>query len=194
MNKIRNFFVETYYFLTIYIWKFFKNIWKFRKELYDFRDYDFVFPLQMLYRSFYLQKIGLEKYSNEISETKDLKIKKISRVLTILGNIIEDRYLDMAEKELGYKYLFGKFSFEKDGEHFNIKNSITKEQEEKNSTLIRRGVEMELEEYDELFKILKGQGHAEYEHFLNLKRKENKSSCDVFEEWFDGSGLKNWWY
>ena len=48
-------------------------------------------------------------------------------------------------------------------------------------------------EWDELFKILKGQDYKEYRKLVKLDKKKEIKNDNLWDEWFDGSGIKGWW-
>ena len=97
----------------------------------------------------------------------------------------------MAESELGPLVLH-EWEFEPvpdKPEYSRIIDRDTEEEKIHNRKVFDRAHEIEEEEWKELFEILKGQRHTEYQMFLD--KSEDKSNA--WDNWFDGSGIKGWW-
>ena len=173
-----------YLFYSIYSFfrydapRFLKNIWKFKKALYNFHSFDYQGIL-------YFLEIGIkdyvdynEKYGFEILTSRMKKIEKMRRASQILHNYNSERYLEMAEKELG-----------KNPEHLIMKiyqkrirrENRTLEEADHIKAVYKRTQKIEEEEWDELMLILKGQDYSTFD-----------PSKDFYEQ-YDGTGLKTWW-
>lgn len=148
---------------------FLTNAFKFRRELAQHSWWDYHFTLLMMRRSFMIIKDGLENKGIEVEEHRKPKIQKLSRVIRILDNICDSRYIDLAEYELGG--LRGK-SFAEE----------TEEEKAHNRKVFMRADEIQNSEWHELWSILEGQDKSD---FISGKKK--------FEEWFDGSDMRSWW-
>lgn len=148
---------------------FLTNAVKFRRELAQHSWWDYHFTLLMMRRSFMIIKDGLENKGIEVVEHRNPKIQTLSRVIQILDNICDSRYIDLAESELGL--LRGK-SFAEE----------TEEEKNHNRKVFLRADELENLEWHELWSILEGQDKSD---FISGKKK--------FEEWFDGSDMRSWW-
>jgi hypothetical protein len=80
---------------------FFKNVWRFRKELYNHQWWDYRFHLEMMYRSLSIMEKGMSEKGIEVTETRDVKVQKMRRVLELLKHKLDDDYIQRAEVELG---------------------------------------------------------------------------------------------
>ena len=67
------------------LFHFFKNLWNFRKELWDYRGWDYDFSLHMFRRSLQLLHDSIQEHSNEVLESRHLKLKAIERVIILLN-------------------------------------------------------------------------------------------------------------
>ena len=156
--------------------RFLKNIWKFKKALYNYYPFHYEGLL-------YFLEIGIndlannsEKYGYEILTSRAKKIEKMRRASEILQNYNTDRYLEMAEKELGKN----PEHFWKDNRNFWKDNRSTDESNQI-IAVYKRAERIEEEDWDELMIILKGQDYSTFD-----------PAKDFYEQ-FDGSGLKTWW-
>lgn len=142
---------------------FIKNIWNFRKFLWRFRPNSYHEVLFGMRESlfFLLKNFNTSK---EIKEHKDKKIEKIKRVIEILDNIIDDKYFQLSENK-----------FE------NIYNKDI-------TNIIEYKIELEKNEWNELFTILKGQ---DIQEIIDIEEIFTKK--DLYNDWFDGSGMRGWW-
>jgi hypothetical protein len=50
-----------------------------------------------------------------------------------------------------------------------------------------------VQEWEELFKLLKGQNHEEYRKLYDAQSVLEEKNDNLWDEWFDGSGIKGWW-
>lgn len=196
-NKI----TTIYEFFRYDIWYFIANVWKFRKELWEHRWWDYTFTLQMLYRSISIMEKEMHN-GLEIRETRDKKIQKMQRLLQLLDNKINDRYIEIAEKELGYEMILNGFNFEEidetdsNGEKlYRMVDNETDEEKELNTRLIDRSREIEESEWSEIWQIMKGQDISNYFHDeIDVTPEDsNKPTKKNYNDWFDGTGLRGWW-
>lgn len=107
----------------------------------------------------------------------------MKRVIQIIKNMSESNYISMAEAELG-ELKNKEFWFEKDD---------TPEEEEHNKKVFDRSTELEKQDFEELWKILKGQDHEEFKKIYDQLSDDEKINYSHWENWFDGSGIKHWW-
>jgi len=142
---------------------FFVNVWKFKKELYLFRWWDYGHTLYMFRRCVIEMRNGKQTLSNEPEETRKIKIEQMNRVIQILDNIEKDYYLSKAEEELGEIL-------------FTTLDQVDADKVSHNSKVFDRAAQLEDEEFDELWNILKG----DYNHDKQMLAH-------------NGSGLKTWW-
>jgi hypothetical protein len=188
---------KTYSFIRWDVWYFFSNVWKFRKELYEHRWWDYHFTLQMLYRSISIMEKGMHA-GLEVRESREKKIQKMQRLLVLLDNKINDTYIELAEKELGYEMISKGFEFEEVEETdsngkklYRLTDTETEEEKELNRKIFDRARELEKYQWDEIWEILKGQDNAEYIDMIQQKDTTGKQKD--WNDWFDGSGLRGWW-
>jgi hypothetical protein len=202
MINHRSWWYKTYSFLRWDVWYFFSNIWKFRKELYEHRWWDYHFTLQMLYRSISIMENGMQN-GLEVRETRDKKIQKMQRLLYLLENKIDDKYIDIAEKELGYDIVLHDWKFKEidrlDSDReplYELIDKDTPEEKEKNNKIFDKAREIEEQQWNEIWEILKGKNYGDGSEQL-LDVMQEKSITDNkekdWDDWFDGSGLRGWW-
>ena len=174
---------KTYEVFRYKIPMFFENIWFFRKELWRFRSWDYTFNLMMFSRSLEKTVHTLEFHGWEIEETKIKKVEKIKRVIEIIKSLDESNYIKRAEDQIG----------ELRGVEFWEDKEDTPEDKEHNKKVFDLSTQIENDEWEELFNILKGQDHKEYGKLLETQSEEDKWKTDLWTKWFDGSGMKHWW-
>ena len=105
------------------------------------------------------------------------------RAVQLIQNYNQDLYIEMAEKELGPLFIRD-WEFVPEGNDFySLKDNLPKNESEHNKKVYDRSHEIEEQEWEELWQILKGQKHSEF-------RKLNDVA---WEDWFDGSGMNTWW-
>jgi hypothetical protein len=194
LNTHQTWWYKTYESIRYGIPRFFKNVWRFKSELYDFYPWDYSYNLSIFRRSLEITADDLEKNGMEVSESRLKKVEKIRRAIELLNNVRGNSHIEAAEKELGNLFL-SDWNFEEvpDSEgSFRLIDSETPEQKEHNSKVFARSNEIEEEEWNELFEILKGQDHEDYKKFAD-KANLSGDGHDTWSEWFDGSGIRNWW-
>lgn len=173
---------------------FFENLWFFRKELWNFRSWDYTFNLMILKRSLEKTVDTIEYYGHEVDISRMKKVQKMKRVIELINNLRSDSYIEMAEKSLG-PLVMHDFEFEpaeKEG-LFKLVDKDTEEEKLHNRKVFELARKIEMDEWDEICSILKGQNHEDYVKFLESASEEDKKKTDLWYVWFDGSGMKNWW-
>ena len=171
--------------------RFFKNVWTFRKALWGHYWFDHHGTLMFLETGLTNIADTVEKYGNEVDGPRLKKVAKMRRAIELIKNYNEDKYIEMAESELGPLVLH-EWEFEPvpdKPEYSRIIDRDTEEEKIHNRKVFDRAREIEEKEWKELFEILKGQSPTEYQMFLD--KSEDKRSA--WDNWFDGSGLKGWW-
>ena len=119
----------------------------------------------------------------------------IQDLLKNIKNYNEDKYIEMAESELGPLVLHD-WEFEPvpdKPEYSRIIDRDTEEEKIHNRKVFDRAHEIEEQEWNELFQILKGQDYKEYRKLYAEQTEEEKRKRELWDEWFDGSGIKGWW-
>jgi len=172
--------------------RFFRNLWMFRKDLYNYRWYSgqhAVLPFMKTALTDMAAKIDERGW--EVEHSKSKKIGKMVRATYLMERFTEDDFLELAEKELGEIICYG-FEFEpvpdKPG-YSQIVERESKEEKEHNSKVFTRAREIEDQMWTELWTILQGQNHTQFQMFAD--KAENKD--EAWDNWFDGSGLRGWW-
>lgn len=183
-----------YEFFRYKLPQFFKNIWFFRKELWVFRSWDYSFNLMMLRRSLEKTVDTIEYHGHEVDISRMKKVEKMKRVIELLGHIREDDYIEMAEKEIG-KLKDYDLEFEpiEGGEGYELLDTQTPEDKAHNKKVYERAREIEEQEWNEIWTILKGQDLNEYHKILESMSDEERMKGNGWNKWFDGSGMKHWW-
>jgi hypothetical protein len=174
---------KTYKLFRYDLPRFFKNVWTFRKALWNHYWFDHHGILEFV-------EIGLtdisdtvEKYGNEIDESRLKKVASMRRAIELIKNYNQHNYVEMSEKELG-KIMNHDLTFEPVPGKPNLSRLVDNDTEEEKihkRKVFDRAREIENQEWDELFTILKGQDTSKFD-----------SRKDWYKQ-FDGSGLKNWW-
>jgi hypothetical protein len=174
---------KTYNLFRRDIPNFVKNVWRFRKPLWNHNWWDNHASLEFLQVSLTHMADNIEKYGSEIDGPRLKKVEKMRRASQLIQNYINDSYSEMAESELGELILHDwEFEDVPDKPGFSrLVDKETPEEKEHNTKVFKRAHEIESQEWNELFEILKGQD-------------VNKFDKDYdWEKQFDGSGLKYWW-
>ena len=176
---------KTYNLFRRGIPNFVKNVWRFRKPLWNHNWWDNHASLEFLQVSLTHMADNIEKYGIEIDGPRLKKVEKMRRASQLIQNYINDSYSEMAESELGELILHDwEFEDVPDKPGFSrLVEKETPEEKEHNTKVFKRAYEIESQEWNELFEILKGQD-------------VNKLDKDYDWDWdkqFDGSGLKYWW-
>lgn len=185
MARHQTWWYRTYEVFRYKLPAFFRNLYYFRRELWEFRGWDYSFNLTLFARSLEKTSEVLEKHGNEVDVTRLKKVQKINRVIEIIGNIRENNYLSKAELELGEIILRNNWMFTDEEENPEII--------EHNKKIYDRADVLEELEWNELFDILKGQNFDEYKTLMDKKSPEEKNKMNVWNDWYDGSGIRNWW-
>ena len=182
---------KTYSLFRYDLPRFFKNIWKFRKGLWNHYWFDHHGTLRFLEIGLTDMADRIEKDGMEVDSSRLKKVAKMRRAVELIKNYNEDNYLEMAEKELG-EIVLHEWEFEdvegKPG-YSRLVDNDTEEEKEHNRKVFERAHEIEENEWNELFTILKGRPSPEFQMFLD--KSENKESA--WDNWFDGSGMRGWW-
>ena len=163
---------------------FVENLWYFRKELWRFRSWDYTYNLLILKRSLEKTANTLEFYGSEVEGPRMKKVNKIKRVVELINNIDEGHYISRAEAELGKL---------KNSDFWETNRKDTPEESAHNRKVFNRSTEIENEEWEELLSILKGQNHDDYKKLVETNKTKDDEQRDLWEEWYDGSGIKHWW-
>ena len=166
--------------------RFFRNLWLFRKNLWNHTWYNgdsSVLPWvktavdDMAWR--------IEKYGHEVDESRLKKVAKMKRLSYLIDVCVKDEFIDEAEKELGFKYVYYPFEFEEvlgNDKAYTLKQNETPEDKENNSKLLNRSHEIQKEYWEEICAIIKG---PDYDAM--------RASEEDWDKLYDGSDLRAWW-
>ena len=166
--------------------RFFRNLWLFRKNLWNHTWYNgdsSVLPWvktavdDMAWR--------IEKYGHEVDESRMKKVAKMRRLSYLIDVCVKDEFIDEAEKELGFKYVYYPFEFEEvlgNDKVYTLKQNETPEDKENNSKLLNRSHEIQKEYWEEICTIIKG---PDYDAM--------RASEEDWDKLYDGSDLRAWW-
>jgi len=123
---------------------FFKNVWYFRRELYDFEAWDYRFNLNLLEKSLRSTADYIEHQGIEENESRLDKVAKMRRAIELLEHNRNDDYIERAEAELGELH------------NIHLFEEGTPEQEGHNRKVFIRSQEIEEQDWNELWEIIKG--------------------------------------
>jgi hypothetical protein len=174
---------KTYELFRYDLPRFFKNIWLFRKGLWNHYWFDHHGILKFLEIGLTDISNNVEKYGTEVDEGRLKKVLAMRRAVQLIRNYNEDRYTEMAEAELGEMILHD-WEFEPVPDrpgHTRLIDKDTPEEKEHNRKVMDRALEIQTQEWDELFEIFKGQDYSKFDKDID------------FYEQFDGSGINTWW-
>lgn len=170
LNRHNTWWYKLYELFRYKLPSFFRNIISFRKELWKYRVWDSSYSAAIFKRGLELNGNCIEKYGNEVPESKDKKVLMIKRAVLLLDNYTNDNYIDLAEKELGIKV----------NTNYTFTNNEPEDVIESNNKIFARVRTMEDEQWEELWDIIKGR---------NIELTEGQDPYIAA----DGSGLKGWW-
>jgi hypothetical protein len=175
--------------------RFFKNVWTFRKALWKHYWFDHHGTLMFLETGLTHISDTVEKYGNEVDGPRLKKVAAMRRAVELIKHYNEDTYVEMAEKELG-ELMIHDWEFEPVEDNPGYSRLVDKDTDEErihNRKVFDRAREIEEQEWNELFKILKGQDHKEYRELHEAQSVLENKNDNLWNEWFDGSGIKGWW-
>jgi len=162
---------------------FFRNVWIFRKALREYHWWDSHGTMMFMKTSFDHMAPKFDKHGIEIESSRNKKIMKMRRAAELLENYLEDKYIELAEKELG-EIKYHPLEFEPAADHtgcYTLVDRRTKEEREHERKVFEFSRTLEEAQWNELFEILKGQ-----DYFKFSKDKD-------WDDQFDGSGIRGWW-
>jgi hypothetical protein len=190
---------KTYSLFRYDIPRFLKNTWKFRKALWNHYWFDHHGTLRFMEIALRDMADKMEKYGLEVDHSRLKKVSAMRRAADLIKNYNEDLYLDMAESELG-EITYRKPLFEKDPDnpdYYTMVDQDTQEESEHKKKVYARTREIEEQEWNELWTIIRGQDMDQFRAFY---KKVKMGEADDFEKeqgewdnWFDGTGMKGWW-
>ena len=195
MIRHQTWWYKTYELFRYDLPRFFKNVLTFRKALWKHYWFDHHGTLMFLETGLTHISDTVEKYGNEVDGPRLKKVAAMRRAIELIKNYNEDNYIEMAEKELGELKLHD-WEFEPVEDKPGYSRLVDKDTDEEkihNRKVFDRAREIEEQEWNELFKILKGQDHKEYRELHETQSVLENKNDNLWNEWFDGSGIKGWW-
>jgi hypothetical protein len=174
---------KTYELFRYDLPRFFKNVWAFRKALWSHYWFDHHGTLKFLEIGLTNTSDTIEKYGNEVDGSRLKKVAAMRRAIELIKNYNQDNYIEMSEKELG-EIVHHDWEFEPVEDKPGYSRLVDKDTDEEkihNRKVFDRAREIEKQEWDELFTILKGQDYTKFDKDVD------------WDEQFDGSGIKGWW-
>jgi len=195
MARHQTWWYKTYELFRYDLPRFFKNVWTFRKALWSHYWFDHHGTLKFLEIGLTNISDTVEKYGNEVDGPRLKKVAAMRRAIELIKNYNQDNYIQMAEKELG-ELVHHDWEFEPVEDKPGYSRLVDKDTDEEkihNRKVFERAHEIEEQEWNELFKILKGQDYKEYRELYDAQTEEDKKERELWNEWFDGSGIKGWW-
>jgi hypothetical protein len=174
---------------------FLRNVWIYRAELTHTYDWDGTGTLE--FTKAHLERVAnyLEKRGNEVEESRLKKVKMIRRAVELIDLHLEERFIDWAEAEMDERLIDSQIYFQKiEGSNLSeMKDHLTDEGRAHNGRIYERANEIAKETWQELFEILRGQDTRIYSILRELEDGDHRKQSEIWEAWFDGSGLKHWW-
>ena len=177
------------------IGRFVKNVWRFRKALANHYWWDHHGTLMFLETGLTHMSDNLAVRGNEVDGPRMKKVAAMRRAVQLIKNYNESTYIEMAEAELGPIYHHN-WEFEEVPDKPGFSRLVDKDspkEKKHNRKVFNRSSEIEEQEWKELWDILKGQNHAEFKKIVKRATEEEKNSRDLWNEWYNGTGLNGWW-
>lgn len=172
---------------------FFANIWRFRKVLWNHQWWDYQYTLETLQTSIKIMEKGMHD-GHEVYESRGKKIEKMQRLIYLLQNKLDDNYIERAEKIHGeIKLRDWEFEEVEDTGSYRLIDNDTEEEKEHNKKVYDAAMEIESTEWKEIWSILQGQNHEEYAALLEDDKLKEERDDQLWNNWYDGSGLQGWW-
>ena len=152
-----------------------KNIKTFWRVIWRFKPYDYAYQLQ-LWRASLIPLRDAIQTGSEVEVTRLKKVAKIQRCIDLIDRIHADDYFALAEAELGETVEFD----------LAIEYHVDKLRK-----IMDLSEKMAEADWTELWRTLQGQRYVEFQ--MMHEKLTLKNYHDVYETWFDGSGMKSWW-
>lgn len=181
---------KTYSFFRYDLRAFFRNVWLFRKLLWNYRWWDYRFMLEGMKISLDDMAPKFEADGMEVDISRMKKVAMMKRASEIIGNFMEDNFIEQAETELGklpdYDLEFEDVE-DRPGSS-RLVDKLTPEEKEQERKVFDRARELEKLQWIELFSVLKGQDPEDYKSIRSVAG----AGID-WNDWFNGSGMQGWW-
>ena len=173
---------------------FIANVWRFRKTLWKHQWWDYRYTLEVFQTSIKIMEKGMHN-GLEVRESRDKKIAQMQRVIELLQNKIDDNYIKQAEKIHG-PIILKDWEFEEVEDKpgtMRLVDNTTEDEDLHNKKVYDTAQEIERREWAEIWSICKGQDIEEYRNLIEEdKLKENRDD-QLWNKWYNGTGLEHWW-
>jgi len=162
------------------------NIFYFWRVVWNFRPWGHHGQLSLWERSMPRLRDELVK-GNEIRLSANKKIEQMNKLIEIISRLNEDYYMKYAEEQLGYSVdiSYGIFGNKDEAEPEEVK--------QRNRAIYDLSKKLEQQDWEDFYRILKGQDHSEYKKIHESLTDEEKRDHDHYYNWFDGTGIQGWW-
>ena len=163
------------------------NIFYFWRVVWNFRPWDHHGQLSFWERSLPRLRDSIDN-GYEVDTSKDKKVYQMNELIDIVGRINEDYYIKYAEEILGYEVdtSYGIFGNKPEDEE-------TQFVKDRNREIFNLSHELEEQDWENFYIILKGQDIKEYKKIHDALSDEEKREEDHYYKWFDGTGIRGWW-
>jgi hypothetical protein len=203
LKKIRSLILPRYHrvwrtwdFVRYDIPNFVKNVWLFRSELTNTFEWDAMSSLKIMRSN--LERVAnyLEKNGREVAESRLKKVEKIRRAVVLIDLHLNEEFISWAEDQTGETLIDREIRFEKCEDReglFRLADDLTEEERAHNGRIYAAAQEIATDTWMELFEILRGQDTKVYRILSDLYKGDHKQQAEMWDDWYDGSGLKHWW-
>ena len=151
-----------------------KNLIFFFPVVWGYHWWDYTYSLAIFKRSLEQYPKNYSKHGLEVKYARKPKIKQMERVIELLEIEVNDSYISEVEKEMGFDFLA------------NVG-------EEKHREMFDRIVELEHNNWNEIWNIIKGEGKNPLDKSLqklSIDDDEEASPMDYFD---NGTDMRGWW-
>ena len=189
---------KTYSVFRYDIPRFIANIWRFKKMLWEHNWWDYTYTLQALYTSISIMEKNFSVKGYEVAASKDKKVAKMRRALELIKNHMDGNQIERVEEVLG-KLPDLKWEFEDAGNGCSrlVDENLSDEEKDHRKKVYDCSDMLEDAEWSELWNILRGQTDAEYKKYVEEHTSEYTQdqidNGDLYEKYWNGSGMNSWW-
>lgn len=174
---------------------FLRNAWCYRHALTNTFDWDSLSGMRIT--AAHLSRVAdyLETKGHDSEESRLKKVKMIRRAVELIDLHLEEKFIDWAEAEMKETLFDSQIYFEKiEGSDLShMKDRLTEDERAHNGRIYKRAQEIAKETWLELFEILRGQDSRIYQIMMDMHKGDPKRQSEIWDDWFDGSGMKHWW-
>lgn len=182
---------------------YFKNLRRFNKILHKWRPWDYQYQVELF--TFGIEQLAdnLEKYGNEVEESRNKKIKAMRELVTLLKTDVEDevyeKYITHEDHKKDYRvteYADGSVGYEDISPE--EKQKANKAEWDKYNEALEREKN---KKYNRIFRIIRGQKKNEFHKLVEQEiaalpeeQKEDwNTKMRILDKVSDGTGIESWW-